>query len=135
MPWFDAIPEREIKPAPLGVGGQITDQSMNARMLEQNIRELRDRIQPDTSEVGPWLKLAEQMGGAVYRVNAKTGEDTAISHSLGRVPRAVVQSTALDGLGGEVLGSPGGSPNTRPWTRDTIYVRGSRDAPFVIVVV
>jgi len=70
-------------------------------------------------------------------VTLAVGADTEVAHELNRVPTTIAWARASDGLGGEVFGEPVGNTaaNNGPWNRQSVFLRASRAAQYVLVVV
>jgi len=127
-----------------GVRPVLTEQSLEntARTLNALFGYVFGQLEPETGQAGAWLTLARITGGELFRVAAAPGADTALTHQLGRVPYGIFGSWALDGRAGQVVGSVRGGESTpsdpinqAPWTTEQAFVRATRSAEWIILLV
>lgn len=127
-----------------GVRPVLTEQSLEntARTLNALFGFVFRQLDPETGEAGAWLTLARITGGQLFRVTAGPDADVALSHDFGRVPYGIFGSWALDGRLGQVVGSTRGGESTpsdpinqAPWTTEQAFVRATRSAEWIILLV
>ena len=119
----------------------LRDANFEARTVEESFRRLDELLETPTISFTNLEILARLLRGTFFReviqvsTSGDEAEDTPILHRLGRRPRVVMFSVDLEGLGGVVLGSPGGlngaeGGNQTPWDSERIFVRATRSSTY-----
>jgi hypothetical protein len=108
---------------------------------EENFRRIQERLRQFK---GKTPELYEMFPGGAYvtgLINSAVGDDGDVHfvHNLGRIPRWIVFSVDLGGLGGQVQGIPAGGigasgGNFHRWTATDIYVRATVASTYAFVI-
>lgn len=113
-----------------------TDETSRPRRDQSNVDQLEDFGRSMRNAAGAGLvAIAERLGGTYFVGDLSASADTKFTHDRRATPSLIVVSVDLGGLGGSVLGSPGGGPNATAWNAREIFVRATADGRYAFVVI
>lgn len=132
---------------------QLLDELRVSEDGDVTIRDVRLALQRISQYLAPFggatngvRAIARLVGGCYAEAEVRQSLDTteegdlAIEHGLTRIPEAILLGVDLEGLGGQLLGSPAGNAgaagsNASRWTNDRAFVRATRTGTYRFVIV